>query len=183
MAESTLSVGGRSRSAASQEPAALPAREFPEPGKLHARARCPLQTGEMIRWAAKNDPHPLTRSTQPDRPEQRLTPGARLAPSRDQVPRSAVRNRFHCKDNHQVYEVLLVTPGRLELPTCGLGNHRSIHLSYGAITGALSQFNSRAPGHAGGISSSAVGALLSPGRPQIELPKFTTPSKLRELAS
>ncbi len=27
----------------------------------------------------------------------------------------------------------LVTPGRFELPTCGLGNRRSIHLSYGAI--------------------------------------------------
>ena len=26
----------------------------------------------------------------------------------------------------------LVTPGRFELPTCGLGNRRSIHLSYGA---------------------------------------------------
>ncbi len=26
----------------------------------------------------------------------------------------------------------MVTPGRLELPTCGLGNRRSIHLSYGA---------------------------------------------------
>ena len=26
----------------------------------------------------------------------------------------------------------MVTPGRFELPTCGLGNRRSIHLSYGA---------------------------------------------------
>ena len=26
----------------------------------------------------------------------------------------------------------MVTPERFELPTCGLGNHRSIHLSYGA---------------------------------------------------
>ena len=28
--------------------------------------------------------------------------------------------------------MFVVAPGRLELPTCGLGNHRSIHLSYGA---------------------------------------------------
>ena len=27
---------------------------------------------------------------------------------------------------------MMVTPGRFELPTCGLGNRRSIHLSYGA---------------------------------------------------
>ena len=27
----------------------------------------------------------------------------------------------------------MVTPGRFELPTCGLGNRRAIHLSYGAI--------------------------------------------------
>ncbi len=27
-----------------------------------------------------------------------------------------------------------MTPGRFELPTCGLGNRRSIHLSYGAIS-------------------------------------------------
>ena len=26
----------------------------------------------------------------------------------------------------------MVTPGRFELPACGLGNRRSIHLSYGA---------------------------------------------------
>ena len=26
----------------------------------------------------------------------------------------------------------MVTPGRFELPTCGLGNRCSIHLSYGA---------------------------------------------------
>jgi hypothetical protein len=29
----------------------------------------------------------------------------------------------------------MVTPGRFELPTCGLGNRRSIHLSYGATLG------------------------------------------------
>jgi hypothetical protein len=31
---------------------------------------------------------------------------------------------------------LMVTPGRLELPTCGLGNRRSIHLSYGVLGAA-----------------------------------------------
>jgi hypothetical protein len=33
----------------------------------------------------------------------------------------------------------MVTPGRFELPTCGLGNRCSIHLSYGATTYILAQ--------------------------------------------
>ncbi len=35
--------------------------------------------------------------------------------------------------------MLLVTPGRFELPTCGLGNRRSIHLSYGAMMLSVTQ--------------------------------------------
>ncbi len=34
-----------------------------------------------------------------------------------------------------IVEPDVVTPGRFELPTCGLGNRRSIHLSYGANPG------------------------------------------------
>ena len=34
----------------------------------------------------------------------------------------------------------MVTPGRLELPTCGLGNRRSIHLSYGVFLQQQGQF-------------------------------------------
>ena len=34
-----------------------------------------------------------------------------------------------------VTELCVVTPGRFELPTCGLGNRCSIHLSYGATSG------------------------------------------------
>ena len=39
----------------------------------------------------------------------------------------------------------MVTPGRFELPTCGLGNRRSIHLSYGASLSIIvsSRGNSR----------------------------------------
>ena len=33
----------------------------------------------------------------------------------------------------------MVTPGRFELPTCGLGNRRSIHLSYGVTDGRLAK--------------------------------------------
>src|SRR5271165_6571337 len=36
----------------------------------------------------------------------------------------------------------VVTPGRFELPTCGLGNRRSIHLSYGATNGCSRTFRS-----------------------------------------
>jgi hypothetical protein len=35
------------------------------------------------------------------------------------------------------YPAKLVTPGRFELPTCGLGNRRSIHLSYGVSLAAM----------------------------------------------
>lgn len=37
----------------------------------------------------------------------------------------------------------MVTPGRFELPTCGLGNRRSIHLSYGATFDILTRYKQK----------------------------------------
>ena len=47
--------------------------------------------------------------------------------------------RLRCTLFIQEMIMLLVTPGRFELPTCGLGNRRSIHLSYGAMMLSVTQ--------------------------------------------
>jgi hypothetical protein len=41
-------------------------------------------------------------------------------------------SRLRYGSMHLIYKLLVVTLGRFELPTCGLGNRRSIHLSYRA---------------------------------------------------
>src|ERR1019366_4611679 len=38
-----------------------------------------------------------------------------------------------CRSTERETDQRMVTPGRFELPTCGLGNRCSIHLSYGAM--------------------------------------------------
>ncbi len=52
--------------------------------------------------------------------------GKLLLPLKKPLRRGESNGRFGSENR-------VVTPGRFELPTCGLGNRRSIHLSYGAI--------------------------------------------------
>ena len=45
---------------------------------------------------------------------------------------SVNRARFHAREEARGSKDEVVAPGRVELPTFGLGNRCSIHLSYGA---------------------------------------------------
>jgi hypothetical protein len=55
--------------------------------------------------------------------------------------RSAARLLLQGAVLHDLQTRTMVAPGRFELPTSGLGNRCSIQLSYGAMSGKYSLFN------------------------------------------